>query len=230
MDNQRDSADRQSDLASTSTAVTPQMAVSTQEQTLLAALERAEAGLTLEPAHTSADNEYLLVWLGASPYLVRLAELREALPAAPQRAALPFSPRWLWGIFPLRTELIALVDPIPMLLLGPEAARRDSLDADQHRAARESSFEQPEEPRALIVGEGDQLLGLLIDRIGDICALQESDQRPSGQEAEPGAEPLPRYITAIYRVAGIEQGVAALRMEPLIEDIFTALEEQPAHE
>lgn len=229
MDSQREPTGAQSVVAD-ATLADSAPAVSAQEQALLEALERAEAGVTSEPSRETTGEEYLLVWLGGSPYLVRLSELREALPAAPQRAALPFSPRWMWGIFPLRTDLVALVDPMPTLLYGPEAARNDLAGIDAARAAPRHDMRQAEEPRALVVGEGERMLALLVDSIGDICLLQPDDERLPELSAEEGAGPLPRYVATRFSMPDMERAVVALRTAPLIDDIFAALEERSDHE
>lgn len=170
-------------------------------------------------------EQFLLFWLGAWPCLAPLAEMREALPQAPRHVALPFSPRWLWGIFPLRTDIVALVDPVPILTYGPDAAR----DADVTRRAvapPAGGFGQAEPLRALVVGEEDHPLALLADRIGDIYALRPEDQRPLDEDDGLGAAPLSRYVTAGYAVAGLERPALALCVSRLAEDLLAALEER----
>lgn len=202
----------------------------TQEQSLLQALARAEAGLTLEP-DAAEGEEHLLFWLGASPYLVRLTELREVLPSVPPHVALPFSPQWLLGIFPMRTTLVALVDPAPTLLSDADAAQRLAM-LDAQRATPPHRIGQVESPRALVVGEGDDLLALLVDHIGDICLLRAEDQMDAQQHGAasgiPGA--AQEYVAGVYSIAGLKRAAQALRMGPLCADIFAALEERPAHE
>jgi len=75
-------------------------------------------GLTLgQPAESQerAGIEHLLFVCAGVPCAAPLAELREALPTMPRTTQLPFSPPWLLGLFPLRTEIIGLVDPTPLL-------------------------------------------------------------------------------------------------------------------
>jgi chemotaxis signal transduction protein len=205
----------------------------TQEQTLLRALERAEAGQTLatDPAE---GEEHLLCWLGTTPYLVRLADLREVLPGLPPHVALPFSPQWLWGVFPLRAELIALVDPLPTLLHGPEAARHMTHAASASLpTAPASAVGRPETPRALVVGEGDHLLALVADRIGDIYPLRPEDAGDADDQshrAPAAAHALPAYVAGVYPITGLERPALALRIAQVCDDIFAALQERPAHE
>ncbi|HEY7851186.1 MAG TPA: chemotaxis protein CheW [Ktedonobacterales bacterium] len=212
---------------------------SEQEQALLRVLERAEAGLTLTPDPAEGE-EYLLFWLSEAPYLVRLADLREVLPGLPRHVALPFSPQWLWGVFPLRTELVALVDPSPTLLHGPEAARRMTRAEHLRPASANALIGQVETPRALIVGEGDHLLALVADRIGDICLLRAEDAEDAG-EADDGKPPartgrasaaaaLPAYVAGAYPIAGLNRPALALHIAQVCGDIFAAIEERSAHE
>lgn len=187
--------------------------------------------MTPQPTDTPAEltgQQYLLFWLGAWPCLVRLAELREALPAVPRHVALPFSPRWLWGIFPLRTDIVALIDPLPMLTLGPEAARHAS-DTSLAPLASTAGFGLAEPPRALVVGEDEHQLALLVDRIGDIYVIRDDDRRPLSLPAEPGAAPLPQYVAEAYAVPGLDGEALALRVSKLVEDALSALEERQDH-
>lgn len=206
-------------------------AFTAQEQALLRELERAEAGTAL--ASTAADEgmeEYLLFWLGAIPCLAPLARLREVLPEAPPHVALPFSPTWLWGIFPLRTDLVALVDPAPLLLHGPEAARRLT-DAEPRRASAWSGASHVETPRALVVGEGEQVVALIADRLGAICTLRPEDRIPYTPDTTPGAQtPQREYIAGVYQLPDQPQPALELQIERLCGDIFAAIEELPADE
>src|SRR5579862_7237302 len=77
-------------------------------------LQQAEQ--TSNAARTTVGVEHLLFVCANIPCAVPLTDLREALPTLPQTTPLPFSAPWLLGIFPLRTEVIGLADPIPLLL------------------------------------------------------------------------------------------------------------------
>lgn len=204
---------------------------SAQEEALLRELERAEAGVA--QVATPADEgmeEFLLFWLGETPYLAPLAHLREVLPEIPPYVALPFSPTWLWGIFPLHTELAALVDPAPVLLHGPEAARSLTDDAAP-RAALWSSGGQVEAPRALVVGEGEQVVALVADHLGAIVLLRSDDRSPYTPAATASAPATQReYVAGIYHLPDQPQPALALEIERLCADIFAAIEERPADE
>jgi len=83
-----------------------------------------------------AGVEHLLFVCAGVPCAAPLADLREALPIMPRTTPLPFSPPWLLGLFPLRTEIIGLVDPVPLLtgVLAREA-RQDSWNTARGWAA-----------------------------------------------------------------------------------------------
>ena len=211
------------------TTQSAELADLSREESLPQTLDLAVAASPGEAREDPASEEYLLFWLGDAPYLVRLVDLREALPSVPRHVALPFSPRWLWGIFPLRTDLVALVDARPTLFHGPEAAR-DTNSTTMPDTTLADRFNRSEAPRALVVGEGEHLLALLADRIGDICQPDPSGQRPSETLALSDAMPQPQYVEGVYTLPGIERGVVALRIAPLVDDIFSALEERTAHE
>ncbi len=173
-------------------------------------------------------QQYLLFWLGEWPCLVRLSELREALPAVPRHVALPFSPYWLWGIFPLRTDIVALIDPTPMLTLGPEASWQAN-DTSLAPLASTSAIGRTEPLRALIVGEDEHQLALLVDQIGDICVIRDDDRRSLPSLSVPGAAPLPQYVAEAFAVPGLDGVALALRVAQLVEDVLSALEERPDH-
>ena len=183
--------------------------------------------LSASPAE-SDGQQYLLFWVGEWPCLVRLSELREALPAVPRHVALPFSPYWLWGIFPLRTDIVALIDPMPMLTLGSDAAGQAS-DASLARLSSTSAVGRAEPLRALIVGEDEHQLALLVDRIGDICMIRDDDRRPLPSLSAPGSAPLPQYVAEAFAMPGLDGVALALRVAQLVEDVLSALEERPDH-
>ncbi|HEU5344437.1 MAG TPA: chemotaxis protein CheW [Ktedonobacterales bacterium] len=206
-------------------------ALAQHERMLRRELERAEAGETTAPDPVNEQGEhYLLFWLGQTPCLAPLARLREALPGIPPHVALPFSPAWLWGIFPLRVDLVALVDPMPILLHGLPAALRLP-DGDSAREAGPVALGQPEAPRALVVGEGDQLVALVADRLGDVCEPRPEDRQPYQLAAEHEAPtPLADYVIGVYQLAELERPALALDLDRLCGDILAAIEERPADE
>jgi chemotaxis signal transduction protein len=102
-------------------------------------------------------NGKLLFWIGETLYASPLQTLREALPLIPAFTLLPFSPPWLLGVFPLRTDLVTLIDPQPFL--GDLAERA----ANEYVAPHTLYNKQ-----ALLIGESGWLMAILVDRVGDI--------------------------------------------------------------
>lgn len=205
------------EMSSTTTAVSPFAGSTQQEEDLLRALARAEAGLDAEFDAPLAGDEYLLVWLQSTPCLVLLNQLREVLPSIPQHIALPFSPQWMWGIFPLRTELVALVDPWPVLSGGSSS-----------EPAADVRFHADEAMRALVIGENDHLLGLLVSQVGAIVVLDADDRIEPGKA--PAIDVAPQYVTGSFSLEGVERVALCLDVSRLANDILSAIEEQPAHE
>ncbi len=83
-----------------------------------------------------AGAEHLLFVCAGVPCAAPLADLREALPTMPRTTPLPFSPPWLLGLFPLRTEIIGLVDPVPMLTGAAAGGAAQEARPDPWNAAR----------------------------------------------------------------------------------------------
>ena len=116
-------------------------------------------GASGDPQPASAAGELLLCHFHHLPCAIAAHELREALPAPPAAVALPFSPPWLLGVFPWRTELAALLDPAPILLSAPSAPGVPALESAPFVAV-------------LIAGEDERLLGLAVTRLGDRATLR----------------------------------------------------------
>lgn len=208
-------------MGSTMTTVSPFTDSTQQEEVLLRALARAEAGLDAESALVPVGDQYLLVWLQSIPCLVLLSQLREVLSSIPQHVALPFTPQWMWGIFPLRTDLVALVNPWP--ILSGSSASESSAD---------ERFHANEAMRALVIGEDEHLLGLLVTQVGAIVVLKAEERIEPGIEpdAEQAADILPHYVTGSFALEGVERQALCLDVSRLANDILSAIEEQQAHE
>lgn len=118
----------------------------------------ADAPRSPTVADTVPNVEHLLCAFHDVRCAIALHELREVQPAVPAVVALPFSPTWLVGMFPWRTELAGLIDPVPMLLAAAPSQR----SSDQSPAALTAT---------LIAGEDDRLLGLAVTRLGGVAAI-----------------------------------------------------------
>lgn len=158
--------------------------------------------------------ERLVFTIDGSPYSASLASLREALSEIPATVALPFSPGWLIGLFPLRTDLVALVDARQVLAHGFDVEPQDppvsALSGKQ----------------ALIIGDTGRLIAIVVERIGDIVV--GSGAVGSGAAGECAR----RGIRTRYVEDGLAAGETAsenvalpLNLDMLVHDVLEELEE-----
>jgi len=176
-----------------------------------------------------AGTEYLLFACADVPCAVPLKALREVRPSLPQVVPLPFSPDWLIGIFPLRTQLLALVDPAP-LLLGRPADHASSwlYPARRHSSLYERRVTAPlPNPlfptTALLVGEGDRVLALAVTAVSDIVLVPETQIMPHSSMEMPMPE---RYVAGIYQPLQGEQSFLVMNVETVLSDLLAGLEEK----
>lgn len=188
-------------------------------------LQNAHGGVT--PNESRTGVEYLLFACADIPCAVPLKSLREVRPSLPQVVPLPFSPDWLIGIFPLRTQLLALVDPAP-LLLGRPADHVSSWLKPQRNSLYERRVTTPlENPlfptSALLVGEGEGVLAWAVTAVGDIVLI------PDEQIISPDALPMPmpdKYVTGIYAPSSGAQRYLILNVEVVLADLLAGLLEK----
>jgi len=115
-----------------------------------------------------AGMPYLRALLGGTEWLVPLAGLRAVLAELPRVVPLPQAPEWLLGVFPYRAELLALVDPAPMLA-GSAAVH----PAGQTPGPAGGGLGELGRC-ALIAGAGERTLAWRLERVGDVVHLPES--------------------------------------------------------
>src|SRR5579871_2007156 len=140
---------------------------------------------------------HVAVLFGGVRCLVPLAELRGVLTQPPKLVRFPFGPPWLLGIFIHRTELLALVDPLPVLFgrisrttsgSGPRSAREDASRTAPGGAAP-----------TILVGSGEGTLGFRTGGVSDVTFLAETSGTRS--TAPLGASPElieTRYVAAMW--------------------------------
>lgn len=164
--------------------------------------------------------ERLLFWLDGKPYSAALTTLREALPSIPKPTALPFSPPWLIGLFPLRTELVTLIDPRPFL-----ANERDTASANGHIAHLDNE-------QALLIGETGRLIAFVVDGIDDITSVSALGAPLSDEDAG-RRDIVARYVEYaheyvheyVHPLDGEGRAtVFALNLTALYEDVMGELE------
>ena len=198
-------------------------------------LLQAQTGET--PFEELSGTEYLLFTCGGVECGVPLATLREVLPALPQITPLPASPEWMMGIFALRTELIALVDPASLLLESVEEQEPHLHHAATYQPTSvlptpSRGHSQPTSddiPRAaLIVGTGERCLAWAVALIGDILRLDDHEIAPHTRVATAGArEVRQRYVAGEYVMPQNGRRYTLLQTELVLDDVLHALEEEP---
>lgn len=152
----------------------------------------------------------LLFWIEGAPYSAALSALRGALPNLPEITSLPLSPAWLVGLFPLRTDLVTLID------LG--LALRTSSEGSDSGAERLTVARH-----ALLIGEAGRLIAFLVDRIGDIYSDALPAVNPGGNAviATPGAS---AYIETVHQAPTGDAVVAGLDLTRIYGDVMAKLE------
>ena len=174
--------------------------------------ERLSRILDGDSEHTDLA-ERLLFWIDDKPYSAALTSLWEALPAIPKTAPLPFSPSWLVGLFPLRTDLVTLIDPRPLLENGVGAA------------TTRGTFLPLEGEQALLIGETGRLIAFVVDRIGDIVKVSGT-AAPLHEEETAKRGISAGYVEGIYPFDNDgHESTIALNLTALYEDVIGKLEE-----
>lgn len=170
-----------------------------------------------ESEHTDIA-ERLLFWIDGACYSVALTMLREALLVIPSLAPLPFSPSWLLGIFPLRTDLVTLIDPRPMLARGMDVTE-DDIQVDAAHGEQ-----------ALLVGASGRLIAFIVDRIGDIVSSPYGGIIPIGDEMA-RLNTSKRYVEGAHQVADGKGAALAIALDigAFHDDVITALEVWSRH-
>lgn len=173
-------------------------------------LEERLAGLNQGAGERIETPGRLLFWIEGIPYSAALSALRGALPSLPEITPLPMSPTWLVGLFPLRTDIVTLIDLGVALRVGPKAAHED-----EARGAMSQ--------HALLIGESGRLMAFLVDRIGDIFAESVQVSPPHGVEARSTGEE-DRYIEVVSQGPNGKTEVAGLDIARIYSDMMAKLE------
>jgi chemotaxis signal transduction protein len=184
------------------------------ERQLEERLSRIHSG---ESEHTDIA-ERVLFWIDNKCYSVALSKLREALVEIPSLTPLPFSPSWLLGLFPLRTDLVTLVDPRPILDRGPDVAE-DDIHVDVNHAEQ-----------ALLIGASGRLIAIMVDRIGDIVSGPHIEAL-TADTVMTRSSASARYIQGVPQEAGGGSAEVAIALDigAFYDDVISALEVWSRH-
>ncbi len=196
---------------------------------LLASVQRG--AITFAP-HTG--TQLLLFRCRGVPCALPLTSLREVLPEVPKPIFLPFTPDWMLGIFALRTELVGLVDPAPLLFgAGAAAAGIPWAGGDGAGAAPSASLIGVPGARpaatVLLVGTEERCLAWMVDAVGDIVHARD-DQVLAPSDAGGATVPVAaRYVAGVYRDGdATHEASAVLHAQTLLDDLLAALTEEGA--
>jgi chemotaxis signal transduction protein len=165
-----------------------------------------------QPGGGRDGTQYLLFRCGQTPCAVALTDLREVLPVLPAAVAMPFSPPWLLGLFPLRAELLGLVDPAP-LLLSPTG---------------QAAYEASALAMALVAEDDGVALGLAVAAVGAIALVPPEEVVPITPAAVSAVAPT--YAQGIYVSPRGGTPYTVVDLRRLVADLLARLREDAADE
>jgi len=158
--------------------------------------------------------------LASSSCLLPLDRLGGVLAERPRLIHLPYSPEWMLGVFPHRTGLVALVDPVPVLtgLSGPVEVLPPLLFP--------TFGVSPSPPPVLIVGSGERTLAWTVERITDIVYVQDREVDSLSELAtHPSYAITPRYISGVHTADPAAHDLV-LAVDQALDDMLAALVER----
>jgi chemotaxis signal transduction protein len=172
---------------------------------------------------------HLVCELAGTPCLLPLAHLRGVVRELAALARFPFAPNWLLGVFPYRTEVLALVDPVPFVF-GREAsvAAPSYGSPSAMRAVTTALPAALDGPCAVIVGGGNRSLALRLDRAQAVVFVPEATvSAPSWDRFEEVAATgvVGRYLAGAWTPEPGAASHAILAIERVLADLLERLEE-----
>ena len=186
-------------------------------------------GLDLRDEPRQAGDEHLFFLCAGIPCAAPLKSLREVLLSTPRPVFLPFSPRWMLGVCPLRMELVGLVDPVPMLL-GDVGDGTPFWPANAASPAFPTAVSTPTGSGplpALVVGSDECSLGWVVQAVGDIAPIAEHDIATAPDVIDAARLPfVSRYVVGIYAPPDGDQRHVVLNMKTLLTDLVDAMREK----
>lgn len=205
------------------------------------AMERLlAAAQTGEPSpQMPSGTGHLLVRCMGIECALPLSALREVLPIVPQAIYLPFSPEWMLGIFPLRNEMVGLVDPAPLLASRDVAHERlaaASFDLQRdtspspapsggHHTAGILPGNGNRSAMAVVVGSGERCLSWVVEAVGDIALAQDGELHSLAGYALQDVPIARRYISRVYVPRETGAQIVVLDAEAVLTDLLKALED-----
>lgn len=184
-----------------------------------------------EPVTLPTGVPHLVCELTGIPCLLPLAQLRGVVRELSALTRFPFAPTWLLGVFPYRTEVLALVDPAP-LVFGHEVSVAASAHGHMSDTRIVTAATQPiatlDGPCAAIVGGGDRSLALRLDRAHAVVFVPEAAvSAPTTDRPEEAAATgvVGRYLAGVWKPEPAAAPHAILAIERVLADLLERLEE-----
>lgn len=196
--------------------------VSTAElmERLLASAQSGDVAFEARPG-----TEMLLFWTRGVQCALPLTALREVLPEPPRAVFLPFSPAWMLGIFPLRNELVGLVDPAALLFGSGAGNGAPAAPGWPGGASLAGLPGAKASTAAVLVGSGERCLAWMVDAVGEITNVDDGGVVAESAGASAASAIAPRYVAKVYRDEAEGRDIVALRADALLDDLLSALEE-----
>lgn len=181
------------------------------------------------PQQAPSGTEHLLFTCAGTECAVPLSSLREVLPTVPRTVHLPFAPEWMLGIFPLRNEMVGLVDPVPLLTSQDptyDGLTTDDRDTPQtgahiHCPALASSGAPA---MALVVGSVDRCLAWAVESVGAIALAQDDAMHGLSDEVLRELPFARRYVVGMYEPRDTSVHALVLNAEKMLSDLLDALD------
>jgi chemotaxis signal transduction protein len=152
---------------------------------------------------------HVVVQLGGARCLLPLAELRGVLTETPKLVRFPFVPPWMLGVFLYRAELLALVDPLPVLV-------GHARDEDATASAS-----------TILVGNGERSLGLRVDGVFEVVFVSDTADLYAASVPGRVSELIAaRYVASIWSPDAWTAPLPILAVAPLLDDLLRLLAEE----
>lgn len=180
-------------------------------------------------AEQQPGEDYLRFLCAGVPCAAPLRMLKEVLLTAPQPVFLPFSPRWMLGICPLRLELVGLVDPVPMLLggLGDGPAFMPAESSTPAFPTLSLDGSDHDSLPALVLSDEGTTLACVVQAVGDVARITAQEIASSPERITAARLPfVDRYVAGIYAASPGDQPHVVLNIGQLLTDLVEALREK----
>jgi len=199
-----------------------------------------QAAAPNQPATPDVASANLALVCSDFTCAVPLTAVREVLAGIPAASPLPDSPAWLLGVMQWRGEVIALIDPLP-ILSGNAAAHGGpwrQVGASEHggpaawrpiaglgRGAGQGTDPGglSESGAVIVLGDSARCIALAVDAVHAVDALRSSAADPATGQKQ-AAQALPCYTAGMTVTSG-GRSYPVLQSGALLADVVAALTE-----